>query len=56
MENLKDTHASKRQMKRGPTPLAPSPSPSNASRIESALRHKYIFGDVPPRVGRDRSA
>ncbi|HEY4318970.1 MAG TPA: hypothetical protein VGN04_15325 [Herbaspirillum sp.] len=57
MENLKDSNASsKRHIKRGPTPLAPSPSPSNAARIEAALRHKYIFGEMPPQAGRNRTA
>jgi hypothetical protein len=57
MDNLKDLSvSSKRLIKRGPTPLAPSPSPSNAQRIESVLRQKYIFGDAEKRTGKTASA
>jgi hypothetical protein len=57
MDNLKDSNASsKRHIKHGPTPLAPSPSPSNAARLEAALRHKYIFGEVAPQTSRRRTA
>lgn len=56
MDNFKGLiSSSKRPIKRGPTPLAPSPSPSGARPMTEALRMKFIFGETPQQAGRDRT-